>query len=93
MSLKIRMRQQGKKGQISYRIVVTDAKNPRDGKYVECVGTYNPHAKENDVIVKEDRLLHWIGVGAQLTEKVKSLVARSTPEAYKSVFTAKGAAK
>lgn len=73
MALKIRLARGGSKKRPYYRIVVAEATAPRDGRYVEKVGTYNPMlAKddENRVRLIEDRLKHWLSVGAQPTDRV-----------------------
>ena len=86
MSLKIRLRQQGRRNSLSYRLVVTDSNNRRDGKYLECVGWYNPTmANEDSVKVNEERVAYWTGVGAQLSEKAKSLVAKKAPAVIKAI--------
>ena len=73
MSLKIRLSRVGAKRQPHYRLVVADSRSPRDGRFIEKVGTYNPmldrdHADR--ITLKEERLKHWLGVGAQPTERV-----------------------
>lgn len=85
MALKIRLRQQGRTNRTSYRLVVTDSRSPRDGKYVEALGWYNPVEKEDDKIlmVKPDRVQHWLSVGAQLTESAASLIEKSAPAVMK----------
>lgn len=87
MSLKIRLRQQGKKNQIVYRLVLSESRSPRDGKYIEALGWYNPLATEPSkaINVQADRVLHWLNLGAILTEKAQMLVKRGAPsvmEAY-----------
>lgn len=86
MALKIRLRQQGRKNRPFYRVVVADSRFPRDGKYVECVGWYNPCENEQDknLQLKEERIQHWLSQGVQLTEKAESLVARGAPETFKA---------
>ena len=81
MALKIRLRQQGRTNRAFYRLVVTDARSPRDGKYLEALGWYNPIETESDkqAHVKPDRLQHWLSVGAQLTENAESLLKRIEP--------------
>ena len=74
MSLKIRLARGGAKKRPFYAIVVTDARSPRDGRFIEKLGTYNPmlekgHAER--VTLKEERLKHWLGVGAQPTDRVQ----------------------
>jgi small subunit ribosomal protein S16 len=78
MAVKIRLWQQGCKNNISYRIVVADSRSPRDGKYLEAIGWYNPCAKneEQQAHVHEDRLQHWLSVGAQLSPTVLALAKK-----------------
>ena len=73
MALSIRLSRGGSKKRPYYRIVVADARSPRDGKYLEKIGTYNPLlAKDNEqrVQLDTDRAKHWLGVGAQPTDRV-----------------------
>ncbi len=81
MALKIRLRQQGRTNRSFYRLVVTNSRSPRDGKYVEALGWYNPIEKEEDKILslKADRIQHWLNVGAQLTENAENLVKKGAP--------------
>lgn len=80
--LKIRLRQQGAKGRRTYRMVVVDAKTPRDGKYLENLGWYAPQDEKNAEL-NEERLCYWISKGAMVTEKVGSLIKRYAPAADK----------
>ncbi len=81
MALIIRMRQQGANSRQSFRLVVTDARNPRDGEYIEMLGWYNPFAEEDkNLQVDLDRLQYWLDAGAQISDRVKSLVKRVSPE-------------
>ncbi|GLQ07832.1 30S ribosomal protein S16 [Sneathiella chinensis] len=78
MALKIRLARQGAKKRPFYRIVVADVRSPRDGRYIEKVGTYNPMlAKddENRISLDAERIQHWIGVGAQPTDRVAGFLA------------------
>jgi small subunit ribosomal protein S16 len=86
MALKIRLRQHGRKNRLFYRVVVADVRSPRDGKYVECVGWYNPFEDEQEkkLHLKEDRIEHWLNNGVQLSEKAEALVARGAPAALKA---------
>lgn len=81
MALKIRLRQQGRTNRAFYRLVVTDSRSPRDGKYLEALGWYNPIEADADkqTFVKPDRLQHWLSVGAQLTDNVAALLKRIEP--------------
>lgn len=72
MSLKIRLARAGAKKRPYYRIVVADSKSPRDGRYIEKIGTYDPLLPKGSERVKlvEDRVKYWLGVGAQPTDRV-----------------------
>lgn len=73
MSLKIRLARAGAKKRPFYRIVVADSRSPRDGRFIEIVGTYDPmlpRGDENRVALKVERIQHWQGVGAQPTDRV-----------------------
>ncbi len=73
MALKIRLARGGAKKRPFYQIVVADARSPRDGRFVEKVGTYNPmlpHDNQDRIRLKEDRIKHWLSVGAQPTDRV-----------------------
>lgn len=74
MAVKIRLMRIGKKKQPSYRVVVKEARSPRSGKYIEQVGFYDPLTESKDVRFDEDRIKHWLSVGAQPTETVKRLL-------------------
>jgi len=64
----------GKKKQPIYKMVASDSRSPRDGKFLEAVGFYNPLTKPHTLELKEDRILYWLNVGAQPTHTVKSLL-------------------
>ncbi len=64
----------GKKKQPIYKVVAADARSPRDGKFLEVVGLYNPLTKPHTIEIKEDRVLYWLDNGAQPTNTVKSLL-------------------
>ena len=66
----------GKKKKPFYRVVVADSRAPRDGRFIEIIGTYDPLLKPFVVEIKEDRVFHWLGNGAQPTQTVKSLMKR-----------------
>lgn len=82
MTLKIRLRRQGCTNNIVYRVVVADSRSPRDGKFVESIGWYNPKAKnELDTCqFHTDRMSHWLKEGAQMTGTVEALVKKVQPE-------------
>ena len=81
MAVKIRLRSQGNTNRIVYRIVVADSRSPRDGKYIESIGWYNPYAKELDkkFSLVPDRLQYWLSCGAECTDKVESIMKKATP--------------
>jgi len=68
--VRIRLRRIGSKGQPSYRIIVADVEAPRDGRFLEVVGFYNPRTKPETVQVNEERVLHWLRLGAQPSESI-----------------------
>jgi small subunit ribosomal protein S16 len=68
--VRIRLRRTGLKAQTSYRIVVADKEAPRDGKFLEIVGSYNPRTNPSTILVKEDRVFDWLQKGAQPSESV-----------------------
>ena len=73
MALKIRLARGGSKKRPYYRIVVTDVRNPRDGRFIEKLGTYNPLLSKDSnerVTLKIDRIKYWLGVGAKPTDRV-----------------------
>jgi small subunit ribosomal protein S16 len=72
--VKIRLRRTGAKKQPSYRVVIADARTPRDGRFIEIIGHYNPTTKPTTVNIDEGRALHWLSVGAQPTDPVKRLL-------------------
>lgn len=74
MAVKLRLRRMGKKKRPFYRIVAADSRAPRDGRFIELVGTYDPLTKPQNVEMKEDRVFHWLKNGAQPTRTVKNLL-------------------
>jgi small subunit ribosomal protein S16 len=76
MAVKIRLARHGAKKRPFYRIVVADSEFPRDGRYLENVGTYNPLMDPADVTLKQERIKYWIEKGAIPTDTVKSLLKR-----------------
>ena len=72
--LAISLMRMGAKGKPFYRLVVKEKRSKRDGKYLENVGTYNPMLDPAEVTLKHERINYWIGVGAQPTDTVKSLI-------------------
>jgi small subunit ribosomal protein S16 len=71
--VRIRLRRIGLKGQPSYRIVAADKESPRDGRFLEILGFYNPRTEPSTLTVKEDRVFHWMTNGARPTESVEQI--------------------
>lgn len=76
MAVKIRLRRVGAKKAPFYRIVVADSRFPRDGRFIEEIGTYNPLVEPSEVKVDADKAKEWIANGAQPTETVKTLLKK-----------------
>ncbi len=74
MAVKLRLRRMGKKKQPIYKVVAADARSPRDGKFLEAVGIYNPLTNPHTIDLKEDRINYWLDNGAQPTDTVNSLL-------------------
>jgi len=74
--VRIRLRRVGAKRQPSYRVVVADAESPRDGRFIEMIGHYNPRTDPPTFDIKEDRALYWLGVGAQPSDPVRRLLEK-----------------
>ena len=77
MSVKIRLRRTGAKKQPSYRIVVADSRFPRDGRFIEELGYYNPRTEPSTVKVNEEKAKQWLANGAQPTDTVRALLKKS----------------
>ena len=80
MSLKIRLSRGGAKKRPFYKIVLADSHSPRDGKFLERLGTYNPmvpHDHAERLVMKEDRIKHWLSIGAQPTDRVARFLAQA----------------
>jgi len=76
MAVKIRLARHGAKKRPFYRIVVADGESPRDGKFLEMVGTYNPLLDPAEIRVKKDRVKYWLDQGARPTDTVKSILKK-----------------
>lgn len=72
--VKLRLKRIGKRHYPIYKIVAADSRSPRDGRFIESVGTYNPNLDPMEVKIKEDRVKYWLKVGAQPTDTVRSLL-------------------
>ncbi|WP_185864048.1 30S ribosomal protein S16 [Blattabacterium cuenoti] len=77
MSVKIRLKRIGKKHKPIYHIVVADSRAPRDGKFIEKLGTYNPHTDPPSTVLKMQHALSWLMKGAQPTNTVKSIFCKT----------------
>jgi small subunit ribosomal protein S16 len=74
--VKIRLRRMGRRNRPFYRVVVTDSRSPRDGKFIEVIGHYNPLTDPATVTIDEERALKWLRYGAQPTDTVRSLLRK-----------------
>ena len=74
MAVKIRLARHGSKGNPFYRIVVADSRSPRDGRFIDRIGTYNPRTEPSDIQVDADKARQWLDKGAQPTEQVRKLL-------------------
>jgi small subunit ribosomal protein S16 len=95
--VRIRLMRVGAKGAPSYRVVVADARSPRDGRIIENIGWYNPLTEPSTIQIDGDRAKYWISVGAQPSDPVRSLLSRAgilpkqtyTPKPEKATAAAK----
>jgi small subunit ribosomal protein S16 len=76
MSVKIRMKRMGSKKRPFYRIVVADSRSPRDGRFIQEVGYYNPLTEPIDLKLKEDDIMDWLQKGAQPSDTVRNLLSK-----------------
>jgi small subunit ribosomal protein S16 len=83
MAVKIRLARHGAKKKPFYRIVVANSESPRDGRYLENVGTYDPKEMPTRVTLKTERVQYWLGKGATPTDTVKNLLKREGVSASK----------
>ena len=77
MSVSIRLRREGAKNRPYYKVVVADSRSPRDGKFIEIIGTYDPKKQGDNSTLKIDRVEHWIARGAQPSDTVRSLLKKN----------------
>ena len=77
MAVKIRLKRMGAKKTPFYRVVVADSRSPRDGRFIEEIGTYNPLTKEKEFKVDADKAKRWIANGAQPTDTVRDLLKKN----------------
>ncbi len=77
MAVSIRLRREGTTNRPYYKVVVADSRSPRDGKFLEMVGTYDPKKPDHNSTLKLDRIDHWIARGAQPSDTVRSLIKKN----------------
>ena len=92
MAVSIRLRREGAKNRPYYKVVVADKRSPRDGKFIEMIGTYDPKKPNDNSTLKLDRIEHWIARGAQPSDTVRSLIKKNKKRAAapQPVATASG---
>jgi len=77
MAVSIRLRREGARNRPYYKVVVADSRSPRDGKFIEIIGTYDPKKPDHNSTLKLDRIEHWISQGAQPSDTVRSLIKKN----------------
>ena len=77
MAVHIRLKRFGTKSKVHWRVVVSDIRMPRDGRFIEEVGYYNPHTNPAQIQLKSERIAHWISKGAKASDTVKSLLKKA----------------
>ena len=77
MAVSIRLRREGARNRPYYKVVVADSRSPRDGKFIEIIGTYDPKKPDHNSTLKLDRIDHWISKGAQPSDTVQRLIAKA----------------
>jgi small subunit ribosomal protein S16 len=81
MAVSIRLRREGAKNRPYYKVVVTDSRSPRDGKFIEIIGTYDPKKPDHNSTLKVERAEYWIARGAQPSDTVRSLLKKNKKKA------------
>ena len=76
MAVKLRLKRMGSKAKPYYRIVAADSRSPRDGRFLDTVGTYDPIKVDAPVTINEEKALYWLGHGAQPTDTVRSILSK-----------------
>ena len=77
MAVKLRLMRMGKTKQPTYRVVAADSRSPRDGRFIEIVGTYEPRQDPSKIVIDNDKAVDWLRKGAQPTERVQKLLVES----------------
>jgi small subunit ribosomal protein S16 len=88
MAVSIRLRREGALNRPYYKVVVADSRSPRDGKFLELVGTYDPKRPGHNSTLKLDRIEYWLGRGAQPSDTVRSLIKKTKKASAKPAATA-----
>ena len=84
MAVRIRLKRTGSRNRQLWRIVVADAKMPRDGRFIEEIGYYNPLPVDEQFVIKQERLDYWLKQGAQLSDSIRGLLRRAKGKAQKA---------
>jgi small subunit ribosomal protein S16 len=87
MAVSIRLRREGAKNRPYYKVVVADSRSPRDGKFIEIIGTYDPKKPNDNSTLKVERAQYWIDRGAQPSDTVRSLIKKTKKKAAAAVAT------
>src|ERR1700740_1132891 len=87
MAVAIRLRREGALNRPYFKVVVADKRSPRDGKFIEIVGTYDPKKPDHNSTLKLDRIDHWISKGAQPSDTVRSLIKKTRKQPQASAAT------
>ena len=90
MAAKIRLQRRGHKGYAFYSIVIADSRAPRDGKFIEKIGTYNPNTNPATVDLNFERALYWVNVGAQPTDTARNILSGSSSGQIRRLETGQG---
>jgi small subunit ribosomal protein S16 len=85
MAVSIRLRREGALNRPYYKVVVADSRSPRDGKFIEIIGTYDPKKTGHNSTLKMDRIEHWISKGAQPSDTVRSLIKKNRKQAVSAL--------
>jgi small subunit ribosomal protein S16 len=92
MAVSIRLRREGAKNRPYYKVVVADSRSPRDGKFIEIIGTYDPKKPDHNSTLKLDRIEHWMSKGAQPSDTVRSLIKKNRKQTAAAPATEQSAA-
>lgn len=79
MAVMLRLSRYGVRGRPFYRLVASERLGKRDGKFIEALGTYDPNPKSPIIVMKEDRVRHWVEMGAQTSDVVRAIIKKKLP--------------